>query len=130
MMVEGSNHRYGASDAPGRRTGGDEVGSGRLAAYLAVALASLIIGAGSMLLALRSGPAARAKTSAPDTPSMPATSSASPGAGAVHPTQAGGKVVYVSPARQQVIGVRTATVTSRTLAETIRTVGTLAYDET
>ncbi len=38
--------------------------------------------------------------------------------------------VYVSPARQQLIGVRTAAVTSRALDASIRTVGTLAYDET
>ena len=38
--------------------------------------------------------------------------------------------VYIEPARQQLIGVRTATVTRRQLDTTIRTVGTLAYDET
>jgi multidrug efflux pump subunit AcrA (membrane-fusion protein) len=38
--------------------------------------------------------------------------------------------VYISPARQQLIGVRTAPVTSRELVTSIRTVGTLAYDET
>jgi multidrug efflux pump subunit AcrA (membrane-fusion protein) len=38
--------------------------------------------------------------------------------------------VYVSPARQQLIGVRTAVVEPRELGTTVRTVGTLAYDET
>jgi RND family efflux transporter MFP subunit len=38
--------------------------------------------------------------------------------------------VYVSPARQQLIGVRTAAVEHRALDTTIRTVGTIAYDET
>ena len=38
--------------------------------------------------------------------------------------------VYISPARQQLIGVRTADVGMQTLDATIRTVGTLAYDET
>jgi Cu(I)/Ag(I) efflux system membrane fusion protein len=40
------------------------------------------------------------------------------------------KAVYVSPARQQLIGVRTADVTHRALETTIRTVGVVAYDET
>lgn len=38
--------------------------------------------------------------------------------------------VYITPARQQLIGVRTATVARQPLDTTIRTVGTLAYDET
>ena len=38
--------------------------------------------------------------------------------------------VYISPARQQLIGVRTAAVESRALNTSIRAVGTLAYDET
>lgn len=38
--------------------------------------------------------------------------------------------IYISPARQQLIGVRTARVEHRALETTIRTVGTLAYDET
>jgi RND family efflux transporter MFP subunit len=38
--------------------------------------------------------------------------------------------VYVSPARQQRIGVRTATVEEQTLDATLRTTGVLAYDET
>jgi RND family efflux transporter MFP subunit len=47
-----------------------------------------------------------------------------------HPTESKGNVVYISPARQQLIGVRTATLTHQVLDTTIRTVGTLAYDET
>ena len=50
--------------------------------------------------------------------------------GGDHPTEAGGQTVYVSPARQQLIGVRTAVVEPRELGTTVRTVGTLAYDET
>jgi len=46
------------------------------------------------------------------------------------PGEAGNKAVHISPARQQLIGVRTATVTQQTLDTTIRTVGMLAYDET
>lgn len=38
--------------------------------------------------------------------------------------------VYISPARQQLIGVRTAEVKNQSVGETTRTVGTLGYDET
>lgn len=38
--------------------------------------------------------------------------------------------VYVSPARQQLVGVRTEKVGPRTLESTVKTVGTLTYDET
>ncbi|HZS59310.1 MAG TPA: efflux RND transporter periplasmic adaptor subunit [Gemmatimonadaceae bacterium] len=40
------------------------------------------------------------------------------------------KRVYISPARQQLIGVRTAEVTHQALETSIRTVGVIAYDET
>lgn len=40
------------------------------------------------------------------------------------------KRVYISPDRQQLIGVRTAVVTHQALDTTIRTVGVIAYDET
>ena len=40
------------------------------------------------------------------------------------------QAVYISPARQQLIGVRTARVEERPLSRTIRTVAVLAYDET
>lgn len=46
------------------------------------------------------------------------------------PPGAGAKAVYVSPARQQLVGVRTGTVVRQTVEGTVRTVGTLAYDET
>jgi RND family efflux transporter MFP subunit len=47
-----------------------------------------------------------------------------------HPTEAGGKTVYISPARQQQFGVRASVVEPQPIETTIRTVGTLAYDET
>jgi multidrug efflux pump subunit AcrA (membrane-fusion protein) len=54
---------------------------------------------------------------------------ASPDAG--EPTTEGAdEGVYISPARQQLIGVRTAAIEQRELGTTIRTVGTLSYDET
>ena len=44
--------------------------------------------------------------------------------------EANSKRVYISPDRQQLIGVRTAVVTHEVLDTTIRTVGVIAYDET
>ena len=100
--------------------------------FVAVALAALLVGAAATLAAVRlwrgpsSGPAAA--TSAAEKPQsmpgmeMPATP--------VKPEGAGAKAVYISSARQQLIGVRTAEVTPQTLETTIRAVGVLAYDET
>ena len=47
-----------------------------------------------------------------------------------HPTETGAKTVYISPARQQLIGVRTAVIEPHEMGTTLRTSGTLAYDET
>jgi membrane fusion protein, copper/silver efflux system len=115
--------------------------------YGLVAIISLLIGGGLVFLALRAGrtpagvaeaqtggPAATTERAAPaaadasmkgmpgmDTPAQP------PGG---PPTAASGPTVFISAARQQLIGVRTALVEHRALDTTIRTVGTLAYDET
>lgn len=94
---------------------------------IAVAAMSLAIGAGGTWLVFRS-PAqpdtsseAAAATGHADMPGMDTS-------GGAAPVPEGG--VYIDPARQQLIGVRTATVARRRLDTTIRTVGTLAYDET
>jgi membrane fusion protein, copper/silver efflux system len=94
---------------------------------IAVAAMSLAIGAGGTWLVLRS-PAqpdtsseAAAATAHADMPRMDT-------GGGAPPVPEGG--VFIDPARQQLIGVRTATVARRRLDTTIRTVGTLAYDET
>lgn len=50
--------------------------------------------------------------------------------GAAPPPGAGPQAVQISPARQQLIGVRSAAITRQTVEGTVRTVGTLAYDET
>ena len=111
-------------------------------ALVLVALASLALGVGGALLAVRYGwlsapggtagqvamPGHAASPSAGE-PSMPGM----PGMGATpgtRPDGASDKAVYISPARQQMIGVRTAPVTHEALDTTIRTVGVLAYDET
>lgn len=119
--------------------------------YGLVAIISLIAGGGLMFLALR---AARTPASEPAEHAgghQATTAEAAPGGGAStgeqstkgmpgmetpsqpsgeHPTEASGSTVFISPARQQLVGVRTATVEHRALDTTIRTVGTLAYDET
>ncbi|MBI2828880.1 MAG: efflux RND transporter periplasmic adaptor subunit [Acidobacteria bacterium] len=109
--------------------------SRRIGPFVAVAAASLVIGAGGAWLVLQysgggTGEATRSAESAATTgrqgesPAMPGMEMRS---GSEDTTARG---VYISPARQQLIGVRTATVTRRPLNTTIRTVGTLAYDET
>ena len=108
----------------------------RARTYMAIAAVSLAIGAGGAVLALRwlaapqpqvtAAPAATAGSDVPD-PKGEAMAGMDMGAGEGTP---GNGAVYISPARQQLIGVRTAAVESRTLDATIRTVGTLAYDET
>lgn len=75
----------------------------------------------------------------------PATAAASPGAGGMAgmagmagmdsdapaaPAGAGSSAVYISPGRQQLVGVRTAVVDHQRVEGTVRTVGVLGYDET
>ena len=102
-------------------------------AYAAVAAVSLALGIVGALIVLRrptppippaavtaaEGPAME-RQNMPDMPAQP---------GEAHPNEAKGQMVYISPARQQLIGVRTATVARQPLRTTLRTVGTLAYDE-
>jgi RND family efflux transporter MFP subunit len=69
-------------------------------------------------------------TSMPEMPEMPGM----PGMPGMEPLPpmpagAGSSAVYVSPARQQLIGVRTGVVERQHVERTIRTVGVLAYDE-
>jgi len=46
------------------------------------------------------------------------------------PPGAGSQAVYISSARQQLIGVRSTAITRRAVEGTVRTVGALTYDET
>ncbi|HEX9723706.1 MAG TPA: efflux RND transporter periplasmic adaptor subunit [Vicinamibacteria bacterium] len=103
----------------------------RVLSYLVVAVVSLALGVAGTFFLLRSrvsppphemGPSVHEGVSAPPTDSADHEGE--------HPQEAAGKVVYVSPARQQLIGVRTAAIERRPLESSIRTVGTLAYDET
>jgi RND family efflux transporter MFP subunit len=100
----------------------------RWGAYLFVALAALGLGVGGTLIAVKRWPAVapRAASTGSRETSEPAQAPDLPGVGAGVSDGA----VYISPARQQTIGVRTAEVASRDLADEVKTVGTLAYDET
>ena len=99
---------------------------GRTAALVVVSLA---LGAAGMWIAV-----GRGKTPAPQGAPAPQNEQAAPQAASdaqpVAADAAGSKRVYISAARQQLIGVRTAEVTHQALDTTIRTVGVIAYDET
>ena len=105
----------------------------RVGVYVAIVLGSLALGAGGAVLALRwlatPQPQITAATAVSDVsdPKGEAMAGMDMGGGDKAPKKG---AVYISPARQQLVGVRTAAVESRTLDATIRTVGTLAYDET
>jgi RND family efflux transporter MFP subunit len=117
----------------------DPGGQGRLWLLLAlVALVSLGAGVGGTALILRrqraavpTSPVFSPKAGEPQgsvgMPGMPGMEAVPEGG---HPTEAGAQTVYISPARQQLIGVRTAVIELHELGTTVRTVGTLAYDET
>jgi RND family efflux transporter MFP subunit len=109
-----------------------------VAAYVVIAFLALGAGIGGTLLTLRYMPGAQAGAAPPAATVTSGEQHAGHG-GAPQPeaTAAGdqtasgeSKGVYISPARQQLIGVRTAEVVHQALDTTIRTVGVIAYDET
>ncbi len=97
--------------------------------YTAVAVLALAIGAAAMFAVLRYWPGRQAS---PAAAGAAAASGGSASRGAEMPAgePPSDTAVFISPARQQLIGVRTAEVSRRALETTIRTVGVLAYDET
>jgi len=101
-----------------------------LVAYVATAIVSVAIGAGATVLALWLGWAPSLRTSPPAATAggAHAGDTGQPEAPTAEPPS--DKAVFISPSRQQLIGVRTAEVAPRALETTIRTVGVLAYDET
>lgn len=96
--------------------------------FAMVALIAVLAGAAGTFAGLRVLGWTGAKSAATLAAVMPDMNTAATNAG--RPASAGDKAVQISPERQQLIGVRTATVEHRTLDTTVRTVGTLAYDET
>src|SRR5438067_1435735 len=78
--------------------------------------------------AWRSSAARRAASVAQ--PSMADMNRTGPPAGAAGPTMTPRGSVAIDPRRQQLIGVRTVPVTRAALAQTVRAVGVVRYDET
>lgn len=95
-------------------------------AYTIVAVLALAAGIGLTFAALRFWPGGASATTAGAAPA-PGEHEAM---AAVPPDPPSETAVFISAARQQLIGVRTAEVTHQALETTIRTVGVLAYDET
>jgi Cu(I)/Ag(I) efflux system membrane fusion protein len=119
---------------PTRSAAAADAGRGSVLAYGAVAMVSLALGATGAWFAFRSHPSPSGQPAAVSAETVASPHAGMPGMGGEaaheHPTEAKGNTVYISPARQQLIGVRTAEVAERPLRTTLRTVGTLAYDET
>ncbi|MEO6235488.1 MAG: efflux RND transporter periplasmic adaptor subunit [Vicinamibacterales bacterium] len=121
--------------AQGQQTAGTR--RHRLVIYVAIAAVSLAAGVGATWFVLRPDAPAPAAGTAPSPEAIGTTgsahaeghaASAPPGDPGTDPGVA--KAVYISPARQQLIGVRTADVTHRPMETTIRTTGVIAFDET
>lgn len=93
---------------------------------VAVAVVSLALGAAITYTLERRSSTAVTPSAAP-APADTHAGHAAPAAGTETPPS---QRVFVSPARQQTIGVRTAVVGHQSLDTTIRTVGAMAYDET
>ncbi|MBI4484812.1 MAG: efflux RND transporter periplasmic adaptor subunit [Acidobacteria bacterium] len=105
--------------------------------YVAVAVASLGVGIAGTWLAVQTGVVPMPGQALSTAPQPAPTTGEEPNGGMAGMEMGGAEKpaadkggVYISPARQQLIGVRTAELQARTLDATIRTVGTLAYDET
>ena len=104
----------------------------RLVPLVAVALLALAAGVvgGRFFWRSGSGPVAPSSATGGAAPAMTEMPGMSGDKKVAPPPGASDKAVYISPTRQQLIGVRTAVVGQQELDSTIRTVGTLAYDET
>jgi Cu(I)/Ag(I) efflux system membrane fusion protein len=111
----------------------------RRASSVAVVVTALVAGGAGVLAGARfhgSSPSSPSGASAAagmaDMPGMPGMS-AMPGMSGdapAAPPGAGSQAIYISPARQQLVGVRSAPIGRQRVEGTVRTVGMLAYDET
>ncbi len=99
----------------------------RVLPFVIVGVLSLTLGAVAMRVAPRFAWTHLAPA-AGTPPPMPSTGDPLSGAPATEPPSE--KAVYISPARQQLIGVRTAEAAPQALDTTIRATAVLAYDET
>ncbi|MEO8683105.1 MAG: efflux RND transporter periplasmic adaptor subunit, partial [Vicinamibacterales bacterium] len=94
----------------------------------AVAAGSLALGAGGADLVEHRGPAPTVAAAAAEP--APADPHGGHSTAATDAPSSGSPRVFISAARQQTIGVRTAIAGPQSLDTTIRTVGAMAYDET
>ena len=111
-----------------------EPARGRAVTHVLVGLISLAIGVGATWFVVR--PKGAPPTAGNGAVPIATSGSQHAGHGGAEPppdaaaAEGAPKAVYISPARQQLIGVRTAEVTHRAMDTTIRTTGVIAFDET
>ena len=123
-----------ATPAETARAQWQTVGARRRAtgSYVAIAALSLAVGVGGTWFVLRQQTDATSAAGAAGTTGTEHDGHPTSGTPSDAPVTDPGaaKAVYIPPARQQLIGVRTAEVTHRALETTIRTTGVIAFDET
>ena len=118
--------------APVAGEGGHNTGTRRSSwtSTVLLVLISVAIGAAGMWAIGKRSMVTPAAQETPATQNPHAAHQAPADAQATPGSDADTRRVYISPDRQQLIGVRTAVVTHEALDTTIRTVGVIAYDET
>jgi multidrug efflux pump subunit AcrA (membrane-fusion protein) len=97
----------------------------RRAPWTAVFVVALAAAGTGLLVGIHLTSSRSAPPSPVAMPNMPGMESAPPA-----PAGAGSQAVYITPARQQLIGVRSMPVRRERVEGTLRMVGSLAYDET
>lgn len=122
MTHDDRSFRPDANPSPSER-------ASRLTPYAVTAVVSMLLGVAIAFLWFRS-----TKPPPPIAQGAPSGLSGTPkmenGSTSKRPPAGGANAAYISPQRQQLIGVRTAAIGQQQLDTTIRTVGTIAYDET
>jgi len=99
----------------------------RRASWGAVIVIAIVAAGAGVLAGTRIG---GSPSGAPPTPPGAAGMAGMPGETPSAPPGAGSQAVYISPARQQLVGVRSAPVDRQRVEGTVRTVGMLSYAET
>jgi RND family efflux transporter MFP subunit len=93
-----------------------------------IAVVALVAAGAGLIAGMQLGGTSASSSTAARSDDMQAMPGMSHGPAA--PPGAGSQAVYISPARQQLVGVRSAPVLRQKVGGTVRTVGTLTYDET
>ena len=121
-----------SADVESETRGHDARAHGFVVRAAGVAILSLALGIGGTMLVERSRGGATSSSTASTAMNgmsgMNGSSESSPVP--PRPAGAGSKTVYISTARQQLIGVRTAKAARHAVGGELRAVGTLTYDET